>query len=542
MRQAVTETELLALVLAAEKSGSSLEEVMEQEKIISSQEFNNVKAAIAQVPAWEWEKKRFDASILNLLPAKIRQHYKAAAIGLNGRQIKIALVNPQDFLAHEALEKFAEKRGWQAKYYSLSAADFRALDGLAAATADTAEDFFPPQHQACRHAPTHDSDHNDKSLDRLLELIVDYAIAGGALAVHLEGDKQQGRVRYRAGKKLHHSLSYPASVHRGLIARLENLIGGRQGRCRFKCADRDFCLTATILPYEHGDKAVLSAVDLSVAPKRLRYQGFSLKQLELARLALVQSGIIVVAANDSLTRLETLYGLVSEIDARAVNIVTVESAPAQRLPGVNQYVINPLKRSWSESLATVLDQDPDVIMLEEIDAKSLDLAARAAERGKVVILAISASSLDQALRQIWQQAADPEAFFKRLTLAIGVKKVKRLCQKCRQSARLPHSLAKHAAQEIAKTPAEFLGETWPGLRFYHSSGCAACGQTGAFGGALLAELRPYSPAARNELISALRSSGRDLSPADIKCATIIQDGLIKASYGLISGQEALSGY
>lgn len=541
-RGLISESKLLFFNSEQEKTGKSLESVLLEKGLADERTINSIKAEISHLPPADLSSSSIEPAIIELLPKKMRDYYQAAIFAKTHNEIKIGMVNPADFSAHEALEAFIERHGWRAKYYSLSLSDFNRLNRAGIDAAES-EDFISDMEALSHsHSISHDSNHNDKSLDRLLALIVEYAVAGGALSAHLEGDNHSGRVRYRMGKELHHSLSYPASTHRGLIARLSKLIGGQSGKCKVSFGDRNYLLNANIMPYDSGEKAVIEMLDLSKTAKRLRYEGFSLAQLDSLSQALSRSGIILVVAQSDEARTAALYGLINELDAEKLNIMTIEAPITGRLPGVNQYAINPIIQNRAEALTAVLNHDADVIMLDEAtDAETLDLAARAACRGKLIIIGIKAETINGALSELWRISGGAADFFACLNSILSVRRVRKVCRHCIEPVQASEGLINFAEAELSKVNSEFLGKDWPGLQFYRSNGCEKCGQTGQNGFALLSEIWPMPDYYKNELITALKENNEPISPSAEKYATIMQDGLIKAVYGLISAEEAIAG-
>ncbi len=539
IRGIVSESKLLALLAAVENRHCSLEEAIIADGAIDHSSYNSIKSELSHVPPAELSGLPIDRECYGLLPAKLRRHYQSMIFRKDGDEIKIAMVKPWDFVAHEALHAFADRRGLKAKYYSISLSDFNELESMIGEdqSVETAETELP-------ELPIGRDGHggyDDKSLDRLLRLIVSYAVEGGAIKVHLEGDGKSGRARFRLGNRLHNSITYPESAHRGLMARLFSMIGGESGRCKIDCGNSELHLAAEIIPLDGGSKAVIEAIDLSISPKNLRSEGFSLFQLEMLRDALSRPGIILVSSENAAERKAALYGLIGELNASEMNIVTIESSVSAKIPGVCQSAANPATDERAEMFSAFLRHDIDAIMTDAVDSgEILSLAEMAARRGKLVLIGAESRSLSKAISDLWRLSGKQKDLIDRLNIALHVKGVKRICRGCIRKTVPRQGLAALARTEMKGVSPAFLGSDWPGLQFYRGAGCSICGQTGFKGGALISEIWPMTPEFKGALFEALSETGQAISPEAEKYATIMQDGLIKASYGLTVAEEAIA--
>lgn len=78
-----------------------------------------------------------------------------------------------------------------------------------------------------------------------------------------------------------------------------------------------------------------------------------------------KNSIVVVAAPTGEGKTTTLYSIIDYLNAPEINITTIEEPVEIRIPGLNQIEID-AKTNFSDSLRTVLMQDPDIILVGEI--------------------------------------------------------------------------------------------------------------------------------------------------------------------------------
>ena len=75
-----------------------------------------------------------------------------------------------------------------------------------------------------------------------------------------------------------------------------------------------------------------------------------------------RNSITIIAAPTGEGKTTTLYSIIDYLNRPEINITTIEDPVEIRIPGLNQIEINE-KLRFSDSLRTVLRQDPDIILL-----------------------------------------------------------------------------------------------------------------------------------------------------------------------------------
>ncbi|CAB1242855.1 GspE/PulE family protein [Clostridium sp. HV4-5-A1G] len=125
--------------------------------------------------------------------------------------------------------------------------------------------------------------------------------------------------------------------------------------------------------------------------------------------------------------------MVSNINAREKNIVSIEDPVEYTLDDVNQVNVNSkIGLDFARGLRSILRQDPDVIMLGEIrDEETAHMAIRAAVTGHLVISTLHTNnSAESAIRL--KDMGIPEYFIRdALVGIISQRLVRKICPYCK---------------------------------------------------------------------------------------------------------------
>lgn len=97
---------------------------------------------------------------------------------------------------------------------------------------------------------------------------------------------------------------------------------------------------------------------------------------------------MLIAAPTGEGKTTTLYSIIDFLNRPEINVTTIEDPVEIRIPGLNQIEID-AKTSFSDSLRTVLRQDPDIILVGEIrDRETAEIAMQAGQTGHYVLSTI----------------------------------------------------------------------------------------------------------------------------------------------------------
>jgi general secretion pathway protein E len=276
-----------------------------------------------------------------------------------------------------------------------------------------------------------------------------------------------------------------------LLGRLKHLAGlpatpARQpvsGTLRLAHDGRELDLRLSLLPNPWGEDAVLQLLDrrelqaepmLSLGPLGLDDAAASF----LRQMAARPHGLLLVTGPASSGKTTTLYGLLSELASSGhEKIITLEDPVEHLLPQVLQLPLGP-EQSHVEGLATILQHDPDRVMLGDLpEADTLHLAVRAALGGLPVHAALQAKDVFDAIGQLGALGLAPELLAGALNGVLAQRLVRRLCPHCAEPVR-PEALGRRGRE----LPAE--ARHWQLLQ---ARGCSHCHGSGYQGRRLLTQ-------------------------------------------------------
>lgn len=221
-----------------------------------------------------------------------------------------------------------------------------------------------------------------------------WALRLGASDLRFEGHATHTALRCRVDGRLYPLPALSPELGTAVISSLKVRLGmdmanrrsPQDGRASLGIEGCDLDLRGSSLPLVDGEAlalrllrrgALMSLEDLGADAK---------EQAQLTSLAHTKGGLVLVAGPTGSGKTTTQYALLSLIDRRALNVITLEDPVEYHLEGVNQVLINEAAGcDFASALRSVLRQDPDVVVVGEIrDEETARLALRLALTGHLV--------------------------------------------------------------------------------------------------------------------------------------------------------------
>jgi type II secretory ATPase GspE/PulE/Tfp pilus assembly ATPase PilB-like protein len=249
------------------------------------------------------------------------------------------------------------------------------------------------------------------SVIRLVDQLLAEGIQAGASDIHIEPEEQGIAVRHRVDGLLRHARTLPRRVAPSLVSRVKILSGldiadrlrPQDGRARVAVRGSVVDLRVSTLPASHGEKIVIRVLDGSAGLRTLDSIGFSSTDLVRIRSLLEhREGLVLVTGPTGSGKTTTLYAALREIQARGVNVVTVEDPIEYRLPGIVQVQVHERAGlTFSAALRSIMRQDPDVILVGEIrDRETAEIAIQASLTGHLVLSTLHTNDAPSAVTRL----------------------------------------------------------------------------------------------------------------------------------------------
>jgi hypothetical protein len=128
----------------------------------------------------------------------------------------------------------------------------------------------------------------------------------------------------------------------------------------------------------------------------------------------------------------TLYAALREVQARGVNVVTVEDPIEYRLPGIVQVQVHEKAGlTFGAALRSIMRQDPDVILVGEIrDRETAEIAIQASLTGHLVFSTLHTNDAASAIARLVDIGAASYQIATAVKGVIAQRLVRRLCIGC----------------------------------------------------------------------------------------------------------------
>ncbi|MEK7556800.1 MAG: ATPase, T2SS/T4P/T4SS family, partial [Patescibacteria group bacterium] len=434
-------------------SGTPATDILREERLVAPDALAQVISAATGVPYVDLTKVAVKESAMADIARKAAATYRFVAFDQQNDKLLVALENPLNFQALEAIKFIARKRGLSPQIYVASAEAIEKILGgsikIQAEIGGALQDFSKEVEAA---AKVEGASQSEKDIERYLEeapvtkvvaVMIRHAIEGNASDIHVEPTEKQVRIRYRVDGNLRTSLFLPRKVHAAIVSRIKILSNlkidetrlPQDGRFSITAEGRAFDFRVAIMPTAYGEKAALRLLDKTRGAPSLEELGVTGPVQKIFQQHLNSPhGIILISGPTGAGKSTTLFSALSTINDPVLNIVTLEDPIEYEIEGVNQTQVHPeIGLSFASGLRSILRQDPDIIMVGEIrDGDTAGLAVHAALTGHLVLSTIHTNDAIGVIPRLIDMGIDPFLLAASLRLLAAQRLVMRLCQECKQ--------------------------------------------------------------------------------------------------------------
>jgi general secretion pathway protein E len=374
---------------------------------------------------------------------------------------------------------------------------------------------------------------------RLVNLLVENAIAAEASDIHIEPFEDTLRVRYRLDGILFDQESPPRRLRDAVTSRIKlmaemNIAERRlpqDGRIRVSLQGRRVDIRVSTIPTVHGESIVMRLLDRQSVFLPLERLGFAAETLaHFENLINRPHGVFLVTGPTGSGKTTTLYGALDKINSPDRKIITIEDPVEYQLKGINQIPVKPkIGLTFANGLRHIVRQDPDVILVGEIrDLETVEIAIQASLTGHLVFSTLHTNDAPGAIPRLQDMGAEPYLIASVLEGVLAQRLVRRVCPACRVLDTPP--LADLQALGVTASP---------DLRLSRGKGCEECRGTGYRGRTGIYELFPITEDVRSLILR--RASSREIRRQAIQegMVTLRLDGWAKTVQGVTTIEEVL---
>lgn len=386
------------------------------------------------------------------------------------------------------------------------------------------------------------------NITEMVTLIIAAAIKSRASDIHIEGEENDIKVRYRIDGVLNDVASIDKTHWPQVISRIKQLsklkinINDRpqDGRFSIYLKDDRIDVRVSCLPTAFGESVVMRLLRASFAGLTFEELGLRGQAMEmLAREIGRPNGMIVTTGPTGSGKTTSLYAILRRLNNPQIKIITIEDPIEYELKGINQSQTND-QYTFAKGLRSIVRQDPDIVMVGEIrDLETAEIAIQAALTGHLVLSTIHTNDAFGAIPRFLSMGAKPFLLAPALNVSIGQRLVRRVCENCKKEITLePAEMEKVKKLLETLPPNSGYRVDTDNLRFYMGEGCDQCQGIGYKGRIGIFEIMPI-----NEKMKQAMTTG-NVSEYDIKkmafedgIITMAQDGILKSLDGLTSIKE-----
>ncbi|MFC2044351.1 GspE/PulE family protein [Chloroflexota bacterium] len=487
------------------------------------------------------QKHLIQPEAIQLIPEVTARKYNVMPLEVKGNVLKVAMSNPADLIALEALEVKTKMRIEPEAFNAqdvLEAIDFnyRSYDEIEKqiSSIELPPEAIGEQFQTDNIA--------DAPIVKALALIIDEGVKANASDIHIQPQEDHLRVRYRIDGGLHEALTLPLGTAVPLVSRIK-ILAGMNIADRHRPQDGQFSITPRgrkekmdirvgIAPTVHGEMAALRLLYKARSLMTLPELGFLPENLALYEEMLkVPHGIVLLCGPTGSGKTTTLYASINTLDLIDRNIITVEDPVEYRFKNINQIQVNSRAGlTFASGLRSILRLDPNVILIGEIrDAETAGIAVQAALTGHLVLSSIHANESVGVVLRLLDLGIERFLVVSALIGVVAQRMVRKICPECAELAEAP------VIERLAYT--KQTGEERN--QFLYGKGCKSCAYTGYQGRTGLYEILHVSEEIRAMVLNG--ASNTELRNQAIKegMLSLIKEGMLKVKANITTPDEVL---
>lgn len=542
---------LTQLQTQAKQNGQDFSQLLIAQKVLEEEDLAKAKAAFFNVPYVDLRQVKILPEVFGVIPKESINFYNFAPFELSGKNLKVAIGDPSNLSALEALEFLGQKLNLQVQLFLASESSLAVATGkrqnLKRVVGEALKDIQTRESVGLKPAEAKKETKSpvieEAPIIKIVEVILSNAIEGNASDIHIEPSEKDVRIRYRIDGILHTSLMLPRNVHSSIVTRIKILSNlkidesrlPQDGRFHMEVSKKSVDLRVSILPLIYGEKIVMRILDKTTKAPTLDQLGVRGRSMTWVMENIKKThGIFLITGPTGSGKSTTLYSILSMINTTSVNIVTLEDPVEYFIEGVNQSQINPeIGLTFAAGLRSILRQDPNVVMVGEIrDKETAELAVQAALTGHLVFSTLHTNNAIGAIPRLMDMGMEPFLLVASINVVAAQRLVRKICTNCRKEIALPKVLEDEMVKEIAKVPPEYLeGIDKNNLKMYKGDGCEKCGHTGYSGRMGIFEVLPSNPEIQELILNKSQALKIYEAAQKIGMISLKQDGIIKVLRG-----------
>lgn len=315
----------------------------------------------------------------------------------------------------------------------------------------------------------------------VLDSIIKTAMEKRASDIHIEPLEDEIRIRYRIDGMLVTVVTLEKEKQERLIGRVKAISNMHQEKQDSQdgriVSYPNYNIRVSSQKNIYGEKFVLRLLKKNSTIKGIFDLGFPEDEELVNNSFNKRNSITIIAAPTGEGKTTTLYSVINDLNRSEINITTIEDPVEIRIPGLNQIEIDS-KTSFSDSLRTVLRQDPDIILVGEVrDKETAEIAMQAGQTGHYVLSTIHTIDAIEVITRLRKMGISNYDISSTLATTVSQRLVRRVCPHCAKE----REFTRQEKILMNKITEKYSGKLdFEGKKTYDIVGCEKCNHTGYY--------------------------------------------------------------
>lgn len=532
-----------ALKYQEAKPNLRFQQIVEELGFASADEIVRTIAMQIGIPYIDSKEIEVDPTLETVFPRTIAERYRAVPLKLDDQQLTVAIANPRDIRAIDDLRLISGKT-----ILPVMASEQAITDCITELYSDPSTEFGLSEYseeedaaaQAMEELESLEEIVDDSPTVKLVNYLIQKAVADGASDIHIEPQEHDMRVRFRSDGVLHEIMRSPKSSQTAIISRLKIMSDidisetrkPQDGHCQVMVGNKRVDFRVSTLPTTYGERVVLRILRTDSVLMQLRDLGFSERNLKLFETSFKKPyGCILVTGPTGSGKSTSLYAAINELNSPEKHILTAEDPVEYRLPGINQIQINnKAGLTFAAALRSFLRCSPDIILVGEIrDRETAQIAVEAALTGHLVLSTLHTNDAASAITRLSEMDIEPFLLSSAIDCVVAQRLARCLCPECKEAYEPDPDVLIRLGYPENNLPSTL----------WRAKGCRKCNDTGYKGRIGVHEILQVTEKIGS--LTVLGATGDELKQAAIEegMQTLRGDGLDKARQGITSIEEIM---
>ncbi len=537
----ISSGELQLIKIAQKKSGQSFMRSLIESNIITEEKLLETLETHLGIPYVDLFNYQLNPQVVTLIPQTMARSYGVVLIDRQEGKLILAMADPLNLMALEDVS-VVTKEIIEPVIASESAITY------------TINQYYGLQESmgqaSLEHEITYAAEEEspytveelvvDAPIVKVVNSIIQKAVAEKASDIHIEPTENGAKVRMRVDGMLYHLISPPLETRQLIVSRIKimsdmNIAEKRipqDGQIKMQVDGRTVNMRVSTMPTVHGERVVLRLLEKDRVILPLDSIGFTPSNNAVFRNLIGSSyGLILLTGPTGCGKTTTLYSTLNHISSDKSNIITIEDPVEYRLDNINQVQVNPkIGLTFAACLRAILRQDPDVIMLGEMrDGETADMGTRAGLTGHLVFSTLHTNNASQAVIRLLEMGVPHFLVSASLVGVVAQRLVRKICEYCREE---------YVSGEKEKLIYRAAGIQKPPLKLFRGKGCRRC-HGGYHGRTAIHELQLITPEMREMITAGTTAACLREKAFQMGYNNLLQDGLGRVEEGVTTLEEVV---